>query len=454
MTFSWRHPHIPFRAGVLALMMTATFVLGGCDTIKDWDPFGKKEPPLPGERIAVLANERSLRADVAPGEANIVLPAPTPNDNWPMAGGYANHAMHHIAVRDSLAEVWSRDIGSGADDELRFVATPIVANGIVYALDTESELTAYRLEDGDTIWDVDLEPDEDDEGHVGGGIAFERDRVFVATGFGVVFAIDAKDGSIIWKQRIGIPMRVPPTVRGGRVFVVTVDNNLLALDARDGSTLWTHQGSQEIAALLGGASPAVDNGVVVVPYTSGELYALRVDNGRVLWQDNLISIRRTDAVAALAQIRGRPIIDRSRVIAISHAGVMAAIDVRTGRRLWAREIGGTESPWVAGDYIYTITNENELICVSREDGKVMWVTGLPLFEDPEDKEDPVVWTGPVLAGDRLIVAGSNEEALAVSPYTGRLLGVVELPDGVSVSPIVANGSVIFLANDAELVVYR
>ena len=243
-------------------------------------------------------------------------------------------------------------------------------------------------------------------------------------------------------------------MRGGRVFVVTVDNNLLALDARDGSTLWTHQGSQEIAALLGGASPAVDNGVVVVPYTSGELYALRVDNGRVLWQDNLISIRRTDAVAALAQIRGRPIIDRSRVIAISHAGVMAAIDVRTGRRLWAREIGGTESPWVAGDYIYTITNENELICVSREDGKVMWVIGLPLFEDPEDKEDPVVWTGPVLAGDRLIVAGSNEEALAVSPYTGRLLGVVELPDGVSVSPIVANGSVIFLANDAELVVYR
>lgn len=454
MTFSWRHSRAPFRAGVLALMMTATLVLGGCDTIKDWDPFSKKEAPLPGERIAVLANERSLRADVAPGEANILLPAPTPNDNWPMAGGYANHAMHHVAVRDNLAEVWSRDIGTGADDELRFVATPIVANGVVYALDTESELTAYRLEDGDTIWDVDLEPDDDDEGHVGGGIAFERDRIFVATGFGVVFAINAKDGTTVWKQRIGIPMRVPPTVRGGRVFVVTVDNNLLALDARDGSTLWTHQGSQEIAALLGGASPAVDNGVVVVPYTSGELYALRVDNGRVLWQDNLISVRRTDAVAALAQIRGRPVIDRGRVIAISHAGVMASIDVRTGRRYWAREIGGTESPWVAGDYIYTITNENELICVSRDDGKVMWVTGLPLFEDPEDKEDPIVWTGPILASDRLIVAGSNEEALAISPYTGRLLGIVELPDGVSVPPIVAKGSVIFLANDAELVVYR
>ncbi|MGJ3259472.1 MAG: PQQ-binding-like beta-propeller repeat protein [Rhodospirillales bacterium] len=442
------------KATFLATLVGVTLGLGGCDTLSDLDPFSTKEEPLPGERIAVLANERSLRADVAPGEANIVLPAPTPNDNWPMAGGYANHAMHHVAVRDDLSEVWGRDIGSGADDELRFVATPIVADGVVFAMDTESELTAFRLEDGDTLWDIDLEPEDDDEGHIGGGLAYERGRVFVATGFGVVFAIDAKSGQIVWQERIGIPMRVAPTVRGGRVFVVTVDNTLIALDARDGKTLWTHQGSQETASLLGGASPAVDNGIVVVPYTSGELYALRADNGRVVWQDNLVSIRRTDAVASLAQIRGRPIIDRGQVIAISHAGVMASIDLRNGRRNWAREIGGTESPWVAGDYIYTITNENELVCIAREDGKIMWVIGLPRFEDPEDKEDPIVWTGPLLVSDRIIVAGSNEEALAISPYTGRLLGVVEMPDGVSVPPIVANGSVIFLANDAELVVYR
>ena len=59
-----------------------------------------------------------------------------------------------------------------------------------------------------------------------------------------------------------------------------------------------------------------------------------------------------------------------------------------------------------------------------------------------------------MASDRLIVAGSNGEALAISPYDGRLLGIVEMPDSVAVPPIVANGSVIFLADDADLVVYR
>ncbi|WNK01516.1 PQQ-binding-like beta-propeller repeat protein [Thalassospiraceae bacterium LMO-JJ14] len=454
MTFTARQLRVASRTGIHVLMLMTVVALGGCGSLRDWDPFSQREKPLPGERIAVLTNERSLRADVAPGEANIVLPAPSPNDSWPMAGGYANHAMHHITVRDNLSEAWSRDIGAGADDELRFVATPIVGDGVVFALDTESQLSAYTLQDGDTLWSADLEPDIDDEGHIGGGIAYERGRVFVATGFGVVFAVDAKTGETIWQEKVGIPMRVAPAVRGGRVFVVTVDNNLIVLDARDGQTIWTHAGSQETASLLGGASPAIDSGIVVVPYSSGEIYALRADTGRVLWQDNLVSIRRTDAVASLAQIRGRPVIDRGRVIAISHAGVMAAIDLRTGRRVWAREIGGTESPWIAGDYIFTITNENELICVSRDEGKVLWVTGMPRFEDPEHKEDPIVWTGPILASDRLIVAGSNGEALAISPYDGRLLGIVEMPDSVAVPPIVANGSVIFLADDADLVAYR
>lgn len=454
MSLSLRHFISRPGFSILVVMMVASMSLGGCSAIKNWDPFGKKEKPLPGERISVLANERSLRADVAPSEIDITLPAPSPNLDWPMAGGYANHAMHHIAVSDNLREVWSRDIGSGANDKLRFVSSPVVSDGVVYALDTQSQLTAYDLKSGNTIWDADLEPNIDDEGHIGGGIAYERGRVFVATGFGVVFAVDAKTGKVVWQEKVGVPLRAAPNVRGGRVFIITVDNNLITFDARDGKTLWTHAGAQETAALLGAASPAVDNGIVVVPYSSGELFALRVDTGKVIWQENLVSIRRTDAVASLAQIRGRPVIDRGKVIAISHAGVMAAIDLRTGRRLWTREIGGTESPWIAGDYIYTITNDNELICVSRNDGKILWVVGLPQFEKPKDHEDPITWTGPILASDRLIVAGSDSEALAISPYDGHLIGLVEMPDGVSVPPIIADGTVIFLANDAELVAYR
>jgi hypothetical protein len=206
--------------------------------------------------------------------------------------------------------------------------------------------------------------------------------------------------------------------------------------------------------LLGGASPAVDEGIVVVPYSSGELAAVKVENGRQLWIDSLTARRRTDATAALAHIRANPIIDRGRVFAISHSGLMVSIDLRSGQRIWEKNIGGQQSIWVAGDFLYTLTGNEELAAIERETGRIVWVKALPRWTNPENFEGAIVWTGPLLVSDRLIVASSHGIAVAVSPYSGRILGSENMPDGVSVPPIVAGNMVYFLADDATLAAYK
>ena len=81
-----------------------------------------------------------------------------------------------------------------------------------------------------------------------------------------------------------------------------------------------------------------------------------------------------------------------------------------------------ESPWIAGDFLYMISVNSELVAINRADGRIQWVTQLPEFKNPEKKIDRIIWTGPVLASDRLIVASSTERAYAVSPYDGRIMG--------------------------------
>jgi outer membrane protein assembly factor BamB len=250
------------------------------------------------------------------------------------------------------------------------------------------------------------------------------------------------------------PMRAAPTASGGRVFAVTIDSQVFALAEDDGRRLWDHQGIQETAGLLGNASPAVAGSSVVVPYTSGEIFSLLAENGRVLWADSLQAVRRIDPVADMAQIRGMPVIDRGIVLAISHSGRMVAIDLNRGVRAWDIDLGGTEMPWVAGDFIYLLTNEYQMVCVTRKDGRIRWVQQLPLYLNPEDLEGPIRWVGPVLAGDRLIVAGSNSEALALSPYTGEILGSVDLPGPAALTPVVADSTIYFLTDDATLVAMR
>jgi outer membrane protein assembly factor BamB len=424
----------------------AGWLLAGCG--------GDDKTPLPGERHAVMVFDRDAAPDPRIADLSVVLPQSYLNVAWPQAGGTPSHAMHHLGLAKNPQEAWSVDIGAGSSSKRTLMTVPVVAEGRVFTMDAAFDLTALNAKDGAEIWTFQPKvPDEDDEAF-GGGIAYDKGRLFVTMGFGAVMALDAKTGRPLWRQKLPGPVRSAPTVAGERVFSLTIDNQLVVVDAATGRKLWAHTTVSESAGLLGGSSPAVNGSTVVVPYSSGELFAMRTENGRVVWSDNLTAFRRVDALATLAHIRGSPVIDRGMVLAISNSGRLVAIDQRSGRRLWERRIGGVDTPWVAGDFIYLLSNDGELFCLTREGGRVRWIRRLPRYKDPKKKEDPIRWAGPVLAGDRLVVVGSNGVALTLSPYTGEPLGRLRLPDGIALPPVVAENSIYFLTEDADLVAYR
>jgi outer membrane protein assembly factor BamB len=436
-----------FRTAAVALLLLAA-TLAGCS----W--FASKKQPLPGERISVLSLDRRLEPDPAVVKVPVSLPKPVVNPDWPQPGGYPNHAMQHLALPATLNEVWKASVGEGSSRYTQVLAQPIVADGRVYAMDGGSQVSAFEAATGNLIWRVDVKPSDDHGNGFGGGIAFWKGRLFVASGYARVVALDPKNGKIVWKTGVGAPVRSGPTVSDGRVYAVTVENELVALAADDGRRLWGQNGIPETAGLVGSASPAVAGEVVVVGYSSGEIFALTVENGRPLWSDSLASASPADAVSALADIRGRPVIDRGRVFAVSHSGRMVAIDLRTGERVWEQDIGSSHGPWVAGDYVYILSNDNELVCLTRDEGKVRWLRQLPSYEDEKKKEDPISWAGPVLGGDRLIVLSSDGSALSVSPYTGAPLGREEMPGIAFVDPVIANNTLYILTDNGELSAYR
>lgn len=438
------------RSARLIPAAAACLFLAGCGA---W--FGSsEEPPLPGKRIPVMLTTVALEKDTRIADLDVRLPRPTVNVEWPQQGGYANHAMHHLALPDTLSVAWRANAGRGTSDEERMLSGPVIADGRVFVIDARAVVSAFAIGDGALLWRTELEPRGERDGSWGAGLAFDSGRLFVTTGFAQVIALDAASGEVNWRSTVSAPMRAAPAARDGRVFAVTKDNQLHALDATSGQLLWSHAGIAETAGLLGGASPAVEGDIVIVPYSSGEIFALRVQNGRELWAESLAAIRRLDAVSALADIRGRPVVDRGRVYAVSHSGRMFAIDLRSGRRIWEAEIGSVEQPWIAGEFIYVLSTDALIACLTARDGRVRWVTPIGLFKDPENKQGRRIWTGPIVAGNRLIIAGGHGEALSLSPFTGEILGSIETPGGVTVPLAVADNTLYLLSDSAELVALR
>lgn len=438
---------------VLALV-TAAAVLAGCETVDDYLGRGEKIT-IKGERIAVLNTDQAAKPDAEVADVAIKLPAASANAEWSQPGGVASNALQHLSAKGDLNEAWSASVGQGSSSSVRLMASPVVGGGKIFTLDAEATVRAFDADTGNEVWAKDLTPeDRDSDKGFGGGVSFDKGRLFVSTGFGFVVAMDANSGEQIWKRDGSTPFRMAPVVVDGKVYVATQENQMLALNQADGKVVWDHRGISETAAILRSNSAAVDGELVVAPYSSGELFGLRADNGRVLWSDTLSRGGQLTPLASVSDIAAKPVIDRGLIFAISHKGRFVAINARTGERAWTIDVGGTQRPWVAGEFVYVVTDEAKVLCVTRTTGKIRWTRQLKAFENESSKRGPITWTGPVLASERLIVASSEGEALSLSPYDGKTLGEISISDGAFIAPIVARDMVFILTDNGKLYAYR
>src|SRR6185369_1354414 len=109
---------------------------------------------------------------------------------------------------------------------------------------------------------------------------------------------------------------------------------------------------------------------------------------------------------------------------------------------------------VAGDWVFVLTNDSDVVCLNRNDGRIRWVTNLPQYRDEKSKSDRYRWAGPVLAGDRLLVAGSTGQMMAISPYNGNIIGSLDMRQPLVLAPIVSNNTVFLLTDNADLIALR
>ncbi|HYI07357.1 MAG TPA: PQQ-binding-like beta-propeller repeat protein [Reyranella sp.] len=449
----------------VVIALAAVGVLGGCGIL------GKSTPTTPtiGTRIAVLASEANVEVDPALADVAIVLQPAAPNESWAQPGGNAAKSMGHLALGPSLSRAWMARIGEGSSSRARLAAGPVVGGGRVYTIDTQAVVRAFNATSGAEVWSTQVGSEQDRRGGInfwsgestgahgilfGGGVSFDNGRVYATSGIGDAAAYDAATGTEIWRVRPGGPLRGAPTIANDNVYVTSQDNQLYALNPADGSLRWTGSGTLELAGVFGSAAPAASQGTVVAGFSSGELNAYRYENGRVVWGDALSRTSISTSVGSLSDIDAEPVIDNGRVYAIGQGGRMVALELNTGQRIWEINVAGIATPWVANDWIFVVTDQAQLLAIARSTGRVKWRTQLRRYEDQKDKKGHVGWVGPLLAGNRLILANSEGEIVNVSPYDGTVQSTVDTDMPVSLPMAVANNTLYILHDEGRLTAWR
>lgn len=451
-----------------ALLMTAAAAMvAGCGIVGGGQDKKPKTPTV-GKRIPVLSAETSVEVDPALADVSVTLPAPLVNPSWTQPGGSASKTMGHVALGDTIAPAWTAQI-AGSSKTARLASSPVVADGKVFAVDSRAKLHAFNADTGAKLWTVQIGEEKDVEGGrswwsgeltgnvgmlFGGGASFDAGTIYATNGIGDVAAFNADTGAVLWKKRPGGPLRGAPGVGNGNVYVMSQDNQIFALRQSDGNVEWSRAGTLETAGVFGVASPAIAQGTVVAGYSSGELSAYRYENGQEVWQDALARTSISTSVARLSDIDADPVIDQGRVFAVGQGGRMVSLELVTGQRLWEINLAGIQTPWVVGEWLFVVTDEAKLLCLSRVSGKVKWMTQLTRYRKEKKKEGPIAWQGPILAGNRLVLVSDEGQLVNVSPTDGAIQSERELKQSVSLPPVVANNTLYILDDDGRLTAWR
>ncbi|QHI95647.1 PQQ-binding-like beta-propeller repeat protein [Aristophania vespae] len=446
----------------VAFSGSALTALAGCGIFSTDD----KKPAIRGHRLDVLSTGAGLRVDHHE-TMPISLPPVQEVHEWKMDGRVASHQAVNAKWHGGTKLQWNRSIGAEVDPVsfLSWVlitpnnrgalqSPPLIANGRLFVTDAQGVVRAFSWPERELLWR--RQPAKHTRStNLGGGIALEGDTLYIVDGVAQALAVDAATGRIKWTANIVTPGRSAPTVKNGLVVFTTIDQRLYALDAKTGRQIWTYQATDINTGLFGAAAPAIVDGIILAGFGSGELVALRATSGELVWSDSLGGGNGRGAMLDFACIRGAPVIKDGTAYAVSMSQVMVAIDLRSGRRLWEREVSSQNPLCVCGDWLFVLSLDQQLACLDRISGRVRWITQLRRFENQKKQKGSVEWVGPLLANNKLVCFSSlpKNGMVVIDAATGKVEQMNSIPASCQVQPIICDGSVLTLSQDGVLRAY-
>ena len=209
-----------------------------------------------GLLVAVSVLAAACTSTPAPS-ATVFAGAAAASGSWPYPNGnLANTRVAAGSVISSanvsqLREAWSfrltGEAAAGVGSTGSFAAAPVVAGGVVYIQDLDCNVYALSLATGKLLWSHMVNTPEV-SGPGPNGMAVAGGRVYGDTPY-TVFALSAATGKVIWTDSSLLnkgqgSFEIQPQVSGGRVYLASAYGSgpgggvLFALDASTGQVIW------------------------------------------------------------------------------------------------------------------------------------------------------------------------------------------------------------------------
>ncbi|MDU1060813.1 MAG: outer membrane protein assembly factor BamB [Leclercia adecarboxylata] len=380
---------------------------------------------LPGLLSVTLLSGCSLFS----GEEDVVTMSPLPT----------------VENQFAPSTAWSTSVGDGIGDFYSNLH-PASADGVVYAADRKGIVKAVNANDGKEVWSINLAEKSGwlsrTPALLSGGVTVAGGHVYIGSEKAQVYALNASDGSIAWQTRVAGEALSRPVVSDGMVLVHTANGQLQALNEADGAVKWTVNLDMPALSLRGESAPATAFGAAIVGGDNGRVSAVLMQQGQMIWQQRISQATGPTEIDRLSDVDTTPVIVNGVVYALAYNGNLTAMDLRSGQVMWKRELGSVNDFVVDGNRIYLVDQNDRLLALSTEGGVTLWTQSDLLHR---------LLTAPALYNGSLVVGDSEGYMHWIDPSNGRFVAQEKVDgSGFLTEPVVADGKLLIQAKDGTL----
>jgi outer membrane protein assembly factor BamB len=261
--------------------------------------------------------------------------------------------------------VWQRRVGSGAG-KLFLKLRPAVDGERVYAATRGGRVRAFDARTGESIWDTETDSPLSGGPGVGDGL------VLLGTSDGEVLALGEKDGEIKWRARVSSEVLSSPVAQGGIAVARTIDGKLFGLNTDDGTRLWVYDRTTPVLTLRGTSSPVLAAGTAVAGFDNGQIVAIALSNGQPLWQTRVAVPRGRTELERMVDIDADPVIEGNTVYAVTYQGQVAALELFSGKVIWRRDMSSYAGLGVGAENVYVTDELSNVWALKRSNSASMW----------------------------------------------------------------------------------
>ena len=265
----------------------------------------------------------------------------------------------------TLQRLWSVGIGKGQGEGL-FRLRPVIAGELIYAASSDGRVVAVERESGRKRWEQRLEKS------LSGGVGHYRDSLFLGTKDGELLRLSADDGELIWSTPVSGEVLAPPRGDGRVVIVQTYDGKLHAYDHESAQRLWSYDSNVPVLTLRGTSTPIINDNRVFAGFASGRVVAFDARTGSIEWETRVAIPQGRSEIERIVDIDGSMALVGGELYAATYQGKIAAIDARSGNRMWQREISSFSGVSAGFGNVYAADDNGSVMAFLRNGQGLRW----------------------------------------------------------------------------------